>query len=62
MPEVASAHATRQLARAEFERARTLHTATLISQAEFDQKSAQLEAAERQYDVAGTAPSSSTSH
>jgi len=52
VPEVASAHAARLLARTDFERARTLHAATLISQAEFDQKSAQLESAERQYDVA----------
>lgn len=52
VPEVASAHAARLLARTDFERARTLHASTLISQAEFDQRSAQLEAAERQYDVA----------
>jgi len=52
VPEVASANATRALARTDFERARTLHAAQLISQAEFEQKSAQLESAERQYDVA----------
>ncbi len=52
VPEVASAQAARALARADFERARTLHAAKLIAQAEFDQRSAQLESAERQYDVA----------
>ena len=52
VPEVASANAARALARTDFERARTLHAAQLISQAEFDQKSAQLESAERQFDVA----------
>ena len=52
VPEVASANAARALARTDFERARTLHAAKLISQAEFDQRSAQLESAERQYDVA----------
>jgi RND family efflux transporter MFP subunit len=52
VPEVASANAARALARTDFERARTLHAAKLISQAEFEQRSAQLESAERQYDVA----------
>lgn len=52
VPEVASAHAARLLARTDFERARALHASQLISQAEFDQRSAQLESAERQYDVA----------
>ena len=52
VPEVASARASVQLARSEFERARTLHTQKLLSQAEFDQRSAQNEAAERQYDMA----------
>ena len=52
VPEVASALAARQLARTDFERAQTLQNSKLISQAEFDQKSAQLQAAERQYDVA----------
>lgn len=55
VPEVASAHATRMLARTDFERARALHAGQMISQAEFDQKSAQLESAERQYDVARNA-------
>lgn len=52
VPEVASAAATRTLARTDFERTRSLHTSQLVSRAEFEQKSAQLESAERQYDVA----------
>jgi len=52
VPEVASAGASRALARAEFERTRALHADQLVSRAEFDQKSAQRESAERQYDVA----------
>ena len=52
VPEVASARANVQLARSEFERARTLHTQKLLSQSEFDQSSAKTEAAERQYDMA----------
>ncbi len=52
VPEVANADAARRLARTDFERARTLHAGKMISQAEFDQKSAQLESADRQYDVA----------
>ena len=52
VPEVASARASVQLSRSEFERARTLHGQQLLSQAEFDQRSAQTEAAERQYDMA----------
>ena len=52
VPEVASANAARGLARTDFARAQTLHKAQLISQAEFEQKSAQLESVERQYDVA----------
>lgn len=52
VPEVANARATLQLARTEFERARMLHAQQLLSQAEFDQRSAQTESAERQYDVA----------
>lgn len=50
--EVANARATLQLARSEFERARMLHEQQLLSQAEFDQKRAQTDSAERQYDVA----------
>ena len=52
VPEVANANAVRLLARTDFARAQTLHQGQLISQAEFEQKSAQLESAERQYDVA----------
>ncbi len=52
VPEVANANAARGLARTDFARAQTLHQSKLISQAEFEQKSAQLESAERQYDVA----------
>lgn len=52
VPEVANAAAARQLARTEFERARQLHQQQLLSQAEFDQRSAQTDAAERQYDMA----------
>ena len=51
-PEVANARATLQLARTEFERAERLHQQQLLSQSEFDQKKAQTESAERQYDVA----------
>lgn len=52
VPEVANAQASLQLARTEFERAKRLHGQQLLSQAEFDQRSAQAEATERQYDVA----------
>ncbi len=52
VPEVANAAAALRLARTEFERARLLHQQQLLSQAEFDQRSAQSDAAERQYDMA----------
>ncbi len=52
VPEVANAHATHQLARTDFKRAQMLHEGKLLSQAEFDQRRAQMDAAERQYDVA----------
>jgi membrane fusion protein, multidrug efflux system len=52
VPEVANADANRRLARTEYARAETLHKSQLISQSEYEQKSAQLESAERQYDVA----------
>jgi len=52
VPEVANAQATLQLARTEFARAQQLHQQQLLSQAEFDQKKAQTDSAERQYDVA----------
>jgi membrane fusion protein (multidrug efflux system) len=50
--EVANALATVQLARTELARAERLHQQQLLSQSEFDQKKAQTESAERQYDVA----------
>ena len=52
VPEVSNARAAHVLARAEFERAQMLHGRKLLSQSEFDQKSAQMVAAERQYEVA----------
>lgn len=52
VPEVANAHATHILARTDFDRAKLLHDRQLMSQSEFDQKSAQMDAAERQFDVA----------
>jgi membrane fusion protein, multidrug efflux system len=52
VPEVANADAARRLARTDFARADTLHKSKLVSQAEYDQRRAQLESAERQYDVA----------
>jgi RND family efflux transporter MFP subunit len=52
VPEVANAQATHVLARTDFERAKLLHDRQLMSQAEFDQKSAQMDSAARQYDVA----------
>lgn len=55
VPEVANALATVQLARTELQRAERLHKEQLLSQSEFDQKKAQTESAERQYDVARNA-------
>lgn len=52
VPEVANAQATVQLQRTEFARARRLYDQKLLSQAEFDQRAAQNEAAERQHDMA----------
>ncbi len=52
VPEVANARATVQLQRTEFARATRLHDQKLLSQAEFDQRAAQNEAAERQHDMA----------
>lgn len=52
VPEVASAKATYELARNEFNRAQRLYEGKLLSQSDFDQRSAQMEATERQYDVA----------
>jgi RND family efflux transporter MFP subunit len=52
VPEVANARAALELSRTEFERAHMLHEKKLLSQSEFDQRKAQTDAAERQYDVA----------
>jgi RND family efflux transporter MFP subunit len=52
VPEVANAQATVKLQQTEFERAKRLYDQKLLSQAEFDQRAAQNEAAERQYDMA----------
>lgn len=52
VPEVANAKATLQLVKTEFERAQMLHQRQLLSQAEYDSKKAQMESADRQYDVA----------
>jgi RND family efflux transporter MFP subunit len=52
VPEVANAKAAYQLARSEFSRAERLHADKLLSQSDFDQRSAQMEATQRQYEVA----------
>ena len=52
VPEVANAKANRQLAQSDFTRAKRLYDDKLLAQSEFDQRSMQVEAAERQYDVA----------
>lgn len=52
VPEVANAKASHQLARNEFERAKKLYDDKLLSQSDFDQRSAQMEVTERQYEVA----------
>jgi RND family efflux transporter MFP subunit len=52
VPEVANARAAHELAKTEFERVRMLQDRQLISQSEFDQRRAQMDAALRQYDVA----------
>ena len=52
VPEVANARAAQDLARTELDRARQLHEAQLLAQAEFDQRSAQFVASERQYEMA----------
>lgn len=55
VPEVANAKANLQLAQGDFERTRMLFERKLLSQAEFDQRSAQFEVAQRQYDIARNA-------
>jgi membrane fusion protein (multidrug efflux system) len=52
VPEVANAKATLALAQGDFDRARMLFEKKLLSQAEFDQRSAQAEVTRRQYDIA----------
>ena len=52
VPEVASARATADLAKSDFERAEMLMERQLVSRAEFDQRRTQAEAARRQYEVA----------
>ena len=52
VPEVANAKAAYELARNEFSRAQKLYDGKLLSQSDFDQRSAQMVATERQYDVA----------
>jgi RND family efflux transporter MFP subunit len=52
VPEVANAKAAFNLAQNEFSRARRLYEDKLLSQSDYDQRSAQLEASQRQYDVA----------
>jgi RND family efflux transporter MFP subunit len=52
VPEVANARANLTLAQGDFDRAKMLHEKKLLSQAEFDQRSAQAEVARRQFDIA----------
>ena len=51
VPEVANARATYQLSLSEFARAQRLYDDKLLAQSEFDQRRAQLEATQRQYEV-----------
>ena len=55
VPEVANARATLTLAQGDYDRAKMLFEKKLLSQAEFDQRSAQAEVARRQYDIARNA-------
>jgi RND family efflux transporter MFP subunit len=55
VPEVANARASYQLARNEFTRAQSLYDRKLLSQSDFDQRGAQMEVTQRQYDVAKNA-------
>jgi membrane fusion protein (multidrug efflux system) len=52
VPEVANARANLDLANGDFDRARMLFERKLLAQADFDQRTAQLEVARRQYDIA----------
>jgi len=55
VPEVANARATLTLAQGDYDRAKMLFEKKLLSQAEFDQRSAQAEVARRQHDIARNA-------
>jgi RND family efflux transporter MFP subunit len=55
VPEVANARASYQLAKNDFTRAQSLYNSKLLSQSDFDQRSAQTEVTLRQYDVAKNA-------
>jgi RND family efflux transporter MFP subunit len=55
VPEVANARAAYDLAQTEFARTKMLQERQLVSQSEFDQRQAQVEAARRQYEVARNA-------
>ena len=52
VPEVANARAQLTLAQGDFDRAKMLYEKKLLSQADFDQKSAQAEVARRQFEIA----------
>ena len=52
VPEVANARASLTLAQGDYDRAKMLFDKKLLSQAEFDQRSAQAEVARRQFDIA----------
>lgn len=55
VPEVATARASRDLAEADFKRIQSLLDQRVVSQAEFDQRRTQVEAARNQYDTARNA-------
>jgi multidrug efflux pump subunit AcrA (membrane-fusion protein) len=55
VPEVAAARANRDLAKADFERVRTLYERKLVSKAEHDMRQAQADSADRQYESARNA-------
>ena len=52
VPEVANAKAGQELAQTEFERTKQLQAQQLVSKSEFDQRQAQAQAAQRQYETA----------
>jgi RND family efflux transporter MFP subunit len=52
VPEVSNARSAKELAEAEFDRAKKLYDDRVVSGSEFDQRRTQLEVARRQYDVA----------